>query len=578
MHPHSEYLVQRDVEHALGNKELYEKVHLDVERERLRCCSEPELAFNLALNNPVVFSFVGGGAIYALFRQVLRPWPEWMAQNLRYFSIPSAFMGALGFKIAAHSLEPSNSVVPQRVFFASLEGVAGAVPYTLGDEIEIFCQYHSQPVNNVTRFLNSSSAANITSSSPSCSLSDGAFIGGFVVPTLVVVGGGYAVWNTYSEDTKKRWAMKSKLHWFFVNATEVTLKTLLYGRIIQGFAMTVSPIAEPFAYEWAFAPAAATELVIKAFPQHEKKINTSIMYFMFGNLVYMLYDVIQQEFTRPQQSDEQDASALGWGIFKTVVFGGFAIAGMVFSIKKSVRYIREHQKIARYVRVRQDEIVVARRSELAGEISRLVETEAEKKAKQMAAVERERLQAECQAIIAEEKDRLAKEAEAARLKEFSDVDLTGAAMASPSSDFAGDVKADSPPPASSPLPPVLLPSSSPPLVAAGPVMASSPGSLVVSPLTSPAASPRPAFLSDRTRERAGSYENGENQKEREKEKTKSTPGVHFAYSSLPSSAASSNTAAAPTRSPERSSSEHREKRVGGLRRRPSRCPDWCTIL
>lgn len=568
-----EPLVQRDIEQALGNKELYERVHLDVERERLRCCSEPELTFNLLLNNPLVFAFIGGGAIYAFFRQVLRPWPEWMARNLRYFSIPSAFMGALGFKIAAHSLEPSNSIVPQRVFFAGIEGLAGAVPYTLGDEIEIYCQYYSHPVNNnATNFLNVSTFSNITANGPSCSLPNGVFIGGFVVPTLVVVGGGYMLWNSYSPDTKLGWALKSKLHWFLVNATEVTLKTLLYGRIIQSFSMMVSPISEPFAYEWAFAPAAVAELAIKAFPKHERKINTSIMYFMFGNLVYMLYDIIQQELTRPQQSDEQDASALGWGIFKTVVFGGFAIAGMVFSIRKSVRYIKENQKIERYVKVRQDEIVVARKSELAGQIDRLVEAEAQKKAEQMASVERERLQAECQTIIAQEKERLVKEAEAAREREFSEVDLKGTIEAAQIDYFAAkDVDVLKSPPSSSPSP---VPLSSP---VASPVAAlapHSPTSLSVSPLTTPLTSPLASPVPSRARE---------NEKEREKGGEKAFKGIHFAYASASSepsnaaAAAAAGTGAVLHKSPHQPAEKSDSNRPRATPR-PNPCNDWCTIL
>jgi len=403
---------------------IYRKISSEVERTRLTCCSDPEINSALFINNPVVISVFGMGTVYALFRQAFRPWPASMAANLRYCSPASVVAGLGSFGIATRSLDPAVSRVPQRILLSTLTNVGGAFPYGVGSTIQVYEKFCDYTFKNVTN------AQNITTVISECDVSTGAMMGDFFAPNFLIFGIGGACWNSISRERKQALASEGGWKWCLVHGLDILSNSMIFGRNFQFSAMaalSIRPgtVAESWAYGGAIMPALATAVAIKAFPQHEQKINTGALYFMFVNFIYSLWeDVIKQALTPTEHSDvpEEEGTTLS-ALLIMAALGLFAVGGCVVILKKSTKFIRGRQTIERYVEVKQKDVIVAEKQALYAAVESEAQKRVEQRVQRVVAEQRAKLEEQARAILAEERRKAEVKEEEDFKKELSSVNL-----------------------------------------------------------------------------------------------------------------------------------------------------------
>jgi len=312
---------------------LYRKLVDEEEIRVFRICPDSETLAHLIRLNPAIYSTLFGLGTHAFLDQVFKLWPEIRIDALSYFSIPAIGMGVLGWGIGAHSVVKPQSDIQtssfKRTSVALLEGLGAVFPFTLGEEIEVYC-------------------ANIDhlDTLGKCMVSEATFWGSFF-PAPAVLSGSFVIWSIIPPTKKLAWASHGKAQKVLVITADSFFTTLLYSRIFQTLLMNISSIPQPLIYEYGAIPAAITVLAAQTLkPQHRQKLHTTIIYSMTANLIAYLVKFLIAEFAASKQEGED----YSWSaIFKAIAFPALFVTGFVYTLWKSARYVRESRQVERIV-------------------------------------------------------------------------------------------------------------------------------------------------------------------------------------------------------------------------------------
>lgn len=344
---------------------IFKQVMEEQQIQKLKCCDDPVIISQLALHSPVAIPIVSAGATYMFFRQILRLWPELYAQALRYFTIPSAGMGILGFEVARRGLGAAANPFPQMALMTGIEATAGTFRYTLGTTIEGYCRFNSH--ETTITFPNNGNRAN-NNTGIDCSLSDAVFIGAMVIPNAMLFLLAYIYFYLKPAEWRHHHSQQSRNKWLLIHGLDLLFKSVLYGGILNALIDMTITIPRDLRF-WVslgtLVPGVGIASAIKARPKLDRAINIGFIYVMFGGISYFLGDIIKLELTRSQYADEPDSGSFFWGLAKAILLGGLAVVGVGYTIKSSARYVIERKQIAKFVSICQDDrLVVADRDKL----------------------------------------------------------------------------------------------------------------------------------------------------------------------------------------------------------------------